>query len=345
MPPSRALPSLSEALPSPDPVSLFGVILGIDGPRTIPRAGPSLVLCVLHLADSSAPTGLELRLWGGDALGAASLRPMDAVHVGGVVACADKFERTFLKFRHDSIVTRVRAGEKKGGKEGELVERLLQWREEEFGALVRLAKKGRVRSRPWPRELGESPPRRGRREVAGAPRKVEEVELEADGVGSRERKVVALGEAARLRRGEQATLVDVRVVGVRLRAPFSGARSEDALKGLAHRVCEGCGRTRRAGQVVGRCGGCGGAPGGGWGWGWGEMYVVIGGVGEAMVVALAKGAAVGGLMVGVEPWEVASGAGLHVLRALCADEGGFRAEVKGGGDAVAVVQLERLMVC
>lgn len=349
MPLSRSIASLSSVAPSPLPISLFGVVLGIDGPRPIQlKAGGSTVLCGVHLADSTRPTGLELRLWGGDALSATSLRPMDVVRAGGVVACQDaRFARTiYVKFRADSMLTRVSEDDD----EGDAVKELFRWRSKEFGPLVKLARKGKLRSREWTKPPPQAPLRTGMRRQTDSARQQPE-----GGEAAKTGEVVALRDVGKLGRGALAMVMDVVVRGVRLRATVAGDDAAAALRSIVNRVCEGCGARRRAGRGdEGRCGACGGAPGQGWKWMFGDVYVVLGsreGEGEERggAVAVASGTAVERLLLGVsaeDVWGEAGERAVGTLGALTRDCGPFRAAVRGGGDeaGVADVRLERLFV-
>lgn len=119
-------------------VSVCGLVVGISGPKVVRLAGGrEATVTTVHVIDDSDDVGMDLRLWGGDAVRYAGLRGMDVVVLRGVYVLGGGKRGFYLGVRGGSVVERV----VKGGGEGE---RMLRWRDERFEELVRMVGEGRV---------------------------------------------------------------------------------------------------------------------------------------------------------------------------------------------------------
>jgi len=76
---AKSIAALSPAVPAG---ALVAVLLGIEPAKEVEtRTGDRTLRCVLTVADASRPTGIEITVWGTNALRLAYLRPLQIIHI------------------------------------------------------------------------------------------------------------------------------------------------------------------------------------------------------------------------------------------------------------------------
>lgn len=94
--PAESIAALKPGVPAS---ALVAVLLGIEPAKEVDtKMGDRTFRCVLSVADASRPTGVELTVWGPNALRLAYLRPLQIIHIPSVTLRI----RTWNNFRNET---------------------------------------------------------------------------------------------------------------------------------------------------------------------------------------------------------------------------------------------------